>query len=640
MKIKRETITKIIVAAGTASVILFLLWFMFSGDNRELLISILKNDYKGEELRDKLNDFGVRGYITIIISTMLQVVSTFLPAEPVQVLAGLTFGFAVGVLCCAVGVLLGNTLIYLLQRLFGDKLRRFFTQNIGLDMEHIAKSSKITAIVFILYFLPVIPYGMICFFAAGTGMKYRRFALITLLGSLPSICIGVGLGYITVAYSWILAVVLFGIMAVVLLCLYCNRKKLFSKLNTFASSSKNLSKTTVQKANGFLLALLYNVLLCYYYMCGFRIRSVNKYGKQPEKPSIILCNHGSFIDFVYAETVLRKNHPHFVVARLYFYHRFLGWLLRKMGCFPKSMFTMDMECTKNCLRVLKNGEILAMMPEARLSTVGRFEDIQETTYSFLKKSRVPVYTVKIEGDYFADPKWGKGMRRGALVEVEFDILFTAEELAKLSIAEIKAGVEERLYYDEFRWLQSRPNVRYRNRNLAEGLENVLTLCPECGQKYTVYTKGRDVLCKNCGKLTSLDDRYGFTEDFRFRNFALWYHWQKDVLQQQILTDESFSLQSRVELRLPGNGRGLTRHGGDGLCILDRSGLRYVGTKDNEDIDVHFPIKQVYRLLFGAGENFEIYNGEEIFYFVPEIKQSSVDWYMTSMILYDEMKSGE
>ena len=94
--------------------------------------------------------------------------------------------------------------------------------------------------------------------------------------------------------------------------------------------------------------------------------------------------------------------------------------------------------------------------------------------------------------------------------------------------------------------------------------------------------------------------------------------------------------SRVELRLPGDGKGLTRHGGEGECTLNREGLTYRGTKDGETVNLHFDIQKVYRLLFGAGENFEIYNGTEILYFVPEEKRSAVDWYMASMILYDTM----
>lgn len=341
------------------------------------------------------------------------------------------------------------------------------------------------------------------------------------------------------------------------------------------------------------------------------------------------------MDFIYAAALVRKSKPHFITARLYFYNSILGFLLRKVGAFPKSMFAMDMENAKNCLTVLKKGEILAMMPEARLSTTGRFEDIQGSTCSFIKKSGVNVYTIKICGDYLADPKWGKGFRRGSLVEVEMDILYTAEQVKDMSQEQLKQGLEERLSYNEFQWLRQRPKVRYKSPRLAEGLENILTTCPSCGQKHTLTTKGEKIFCETCGYLTSLDHRYGFTGDFRFEDLTQWYDWQKALLEKEITENAGYALESKVELRLPGTGKGLTRHGGYGVCTLSRDGLTYRGTKDEENVQLHFSLQRIYRLLFGAGENFEIYDGTQILYFVPEEKRSAVDWYMASMILHDE-----
>jgi len=332
--------------------------------------------------------------------------------------------------------------------------------------------------------------------------------------------------------------------------------------------------------------------------------------------------------------LLRKYKPHFIVARLYFYNKFLRSLLRTVGAFPKSMFAMDMENAKNCLTVLKNQEVLAMMPEARLSTAGRFEDIQGSTYSFIKKSGVTVYTIKINGDYLADPKWGTGFRRGSVVEAELDLLYTAQQVKELSLEQLKRGIEARLSYDEFQWLQQRPKIRYRSRHMAEGLENILSVCPVCSQKHTLTTKKNKIFCAHCGYLTSLNNRYGFTEDFQFANLAQWYDWQKALLEEEITGNADYTLSSKVELRLPGTGKGLTRHGGYGVCTLNREGLTYTGTKDGETVSLHFSIQRIYRLLFGAGENFEIYDGTQILYFVPEEKRSSVDWYMASMILHD------
>ena len=397
---------------------------------------------------------------------------------------------------------------------------------------------------------------------------------------------------------------------------------------------KKASPTKVQPVNGFLMTVLYYGVRAYLFLCGVKLHTVNKVGK-PEGPAIVLCNHGSFIDFIYAAALLHKYKPHFIVARLYFYHAILGWLLRKVGAFPKSMFAMDLENAKNCLIVLKNNEILAMMPEARLSTTGRFEDIQESTYSFIKKSGANVYTIKISGDYLADPKWSKGFRRGACVEAEMDLLYTAQQIKTVPLEQLQHDIQQRLFYDEFQWLRQRPQLRYRSPRMAEGLENILTTCPICQSKHTLTTKKDRIFCEKCGYLTSLDQRYGFTGNFRFADLSQWYDWQLSLLKKEIAENENYALSSKVELRLPGNGKSLTRHGGYGICTLNRDGLTYCGTKDGETVELHFSLQRIYRLLFGAGENFEIYDGTQILYFVPEERRSAVDWYMASMLLHDQ-----
>ena len=628
---------KVNLLISVALIVLFVLLalFLLSGDNLALLKSLFIQELSGEELRDKLANFGVRGYITVAILSMLQIICTFLPAEPIQVLAGLTFGFPIGLACCAVGVFFGNSLIYLLYNTYGDGVRRYFVRKLHFDFEKVANSGKSAVIIFLLYLMPAIPYGMICFFAASIGIRWRRFILITFLSALPSVCIGVGLGHMALTSQWIVSVCVFLVIVAAAIFLAIKREWAFDKINNYADKLSRSSKNMVKDCHPLLLSILCCGLRVYFFLCGVRISSEIKCKQPPENPSIVLCNHGSFFDFFYAGRLLIKNSPHFIIARLYFYHKWLGRILKMVGGFPKSMFAMDMESVRNSLRVLKDGGMLAMMPEARLSTVGKFEDIQESTYSFLKKSNVPVYTIKISGDYFAKPKWGKGFRRGSLVEAELDLLFSPADLEAMSVEDIKRGVEERLYYDEFEWLKARPKVEYRSKCLAEGLENILAICPVCKKKHTITTDKRDILCEECGKLTSLDSRYRFAPDFCFENFAQWYEWQTEIIKTEIMENPDYSLVSAVELRLPSaDGKTLTRFAGRGVCTLDRSGLTYTGTRDDEPYEIHFTIQRIYRLLFGAGENFEVYNGSEILYFVPDERRSAVDWYIASMILND------
>lgn len=638
IKLSKRTKVTVLSVLFLAVLTALLTWLLFSGGNIEVIKSVFDTSLTKEEVQDRLSGLGFRGYITVTVLAMLQVVFTFLPAEPVQVISGIAFGFPIGLLCCTVGVILGNTLIFLLYRAYGNKLREYFVKNLHINFEKASTSKRIVLIIFILYFLPAIPYGMICFFAASVGMHYLRFITVTALGSIPSVCIGVGLGHVAIASSWAISIIIFAVIVILLIVVMAKRKAIFDRVNDFIDRSHGASKNDVRKYGAWRLALPYFISRIIFFFKGVRVKYTSKV-ENIEEPSIVLCNHASFIDFAYAGALLRKKSPNFIVARLYFYKSLVGNFLRSFGCFPKSMFALDLESVKNSLRVLKNNGVLAFMPEARLSTAGRFEDIQEGTYSFLKKIGVTVYTVKISGDYFAKPKWGKGLRRGAVVEAELDTLITKEEISSLSVEEIKARVEKRLYYDEFKWLDGHKDIKYRSKRLAEGLENILIKCPKCKQNYTICTKGHEIFCENCGKLATLDERYAFVDGTPFSNLAEWYDWQFEEIKREILENENYALRSEVEFKLPApDGKTMLYEAGRGVCTLDRSGLTYVGTKDGEEVTLHFPIKDIYRLLFGAGENFEIYVGQTIHYFVPSERRSAVSWYIASIILADMQKA--
>lgn len=642
IKIKKSSKIKLISALAMIPILVLLGLLLFTEENIALLHRVFTNDMTNEEIQMHLKGLGWRGQLTVSILSMLQVVIAVLPAEPVQVLAGLTFGFGMGTLFCMVGVLLGNTAIFLLYKLYGERMRQYFDRKLDIDLSTVASSKLLTLAIFILYFLPAIPYGMICFLAATTGMKYPRYIAVTMLGALPSVCIGVGLGHLALATSWILSVAVFAVLLVIIALIMIKKDFIFGKVNALIHTAKDpySSKTTVRKSYGeWKLSIGYFVFRL---LTFTKIKLCLKKPPEPiEHPSIVLCNHGAFIDFAYAGTILKKEKPHFIVARLYFYHRWLGFLLRQIGAFPKSMFAMDTESAMNCVRVIKGGGVLAMMPEARLSTVGKFEDIQPSTFDFLKKMGVTVYTIKIAGDYLAKPKWGKGIRHGSLVEAEMQKLFTPDELQALSVDEIRKRTEDALRYDEFEWLKAHPKLRYRSRRMAEGLENILTRCPVCGASYSIKTRGKRLFCEKCELSTEVNERYGFKDGLPFENFAAWYDWQVEKTASEIKGNEGYTLRAKVELRhASNNGKGLLSLAGKGECILTRDGLTYKGSEWGENVQKHFPTASIYRLLFGAGEDFEIYVGREIYYFTPEERRSCVDFYIASAIINDLQKTKE
>ena len=624
---------KWIAAIAMIPVLFLLASYLLTSENIEIIRTVFSADMTGDQAQEHLSGLGIRGQVTIAIMAMLQVVLAFLPAEPVQIVAGLVYEFWIGTLICTIGVVAGNTLIYILYKIYGDRMREYFDDKLDIDFSRAGASNKVTLVIFILYFLPAIPYGMICFLAATMGMKYPRYITVTVLGSIPSVCIGVALGHTALASSWILSVAIFLVLVALLAFVMHKREYFMGKINEYLAKKKEpySTKTTVESYPWRRLVIPYYIFrLC---VLGKMKIKFDRRVEKIEHPSVVLCNHGAFMDFCYAGTLLERESPNFIVNRMYFYKRLVGNILRSVGCFPKSMFTADLESAKNCIRVIKNSGVLAMMPEARLSTVGRFEDIQEGTYAFLKKMGVTVYVIKMRGDYLATPKWGHGIRRGSLVEAEIDLLFTPEELAEMEVCEIERRTLEAMRYDELAWLKTHPEVHYRSRRMAEGLENILTVCPRCGARYSIVTKGRTLRCSACDLETEVTDRYAFRDAVPFDNFAAWYEWQYDVMRREIEANADFSLTSRVELRHGSqDGKTMLTTVGEGTCTLTNEGLTYVGTRYGEEIEKHFPLSQIYRLLFGAGEDFEMYEGREIWYFIPEERRSCVDWYIASAIL--------
>lgn len=638
MKKGKVSKTKIIVAVVGVFLLAGILSLLLIGDNFQLFKEFFRKGITQEEIREIAQKFGWRGIVSIGLLSMLQVILMFLPAEPVQVIAGVSYGLWYGILICLAGVFIGNTIIYICYKIFGKGMREYYSRKIDIDWSSAKTVWGVSLIVFIMYLLPAIPYGMICFFAASTNLKYPRYIIITILGSAPSVLIGVALGHLAITASIIWAAVIFVILVTVVIIIYIKKDKLTSKINQFIKN-KNMpytSDTEVRKPNKFLYSMF--VFVCNIYLFfKFKVK-FNNTVKKIEKSSIVLVNHGSFIDFMYSMKFLRKYYPHVITARMYFYHKFMGTAMKKAGIIPKSMFTADFESAKNCMRVIKNKEMLLMMPEARLSTVGRYEGIQDVTAKFVHKAGVNVYVLKIHGDYFAMPKWGDGARRRARVECTLSELYSAEQLAKTDYETFKNTLDEVMYYDEYEWLAERPRLKYNKKTLAEGLEGVLYMCPKCGAECTGETSGRKIRCTACGAEAELDKRYGFIGGKPFADIRGWYDWQFSELEKQIAADENYVLESKVKLKHSSiGGKKCLRDAGEGVCRLDKSGLTYKGTDDGNEVEVHFNGNQVYRLLFGVNEDFEIYSGKEIYYFVPEDKRICVKWYLCSTAFKDYFK---
>ncbi|MBQ2662200.1 MAG: VTT domain-containing protein [Clostridia bacterium] len=636
-KTKKKSLLPVLLFIAILAVVVF----VFRREVVQLFSVLTDASMTNEEQREVLSlIFGTKGAVIFSALSALQIIIPIFPAEPFQVICGIGYGFAKAFLICMVGVFIGNSVIYLLSNAWGEKIAKYLDTHIEVDFTSAKIQNKLFPVIFLLYILPAIPYGMICFLAASSGLKYPKYISFTLVSSMPSVAIGIALGSLTIGlglYTGLLTLVL--LIALIILA-YRKRDKLTNAINQILKPYS--SATKVKKPNRFIYSVAKTVCSLLF-GSKIDIRLKNKIKLPDNEPCIVIGSHPSFLDWYYTALVFYPKKLNFITSRYYFFRRDLAFLIRNVGCIPKSMFSPDLECAKNMITVLRRNDTLALLPEAQLSTMGRFESIHQPTIDFIKNSALPVYFVQINGAYLAKPKAGNGIRRGARVEISAGKLFEKGETKAMSSSEVRDAVEKALYFNDFEWLNTQPDLHYKSSKLAEGLENLIYLCPKCRKEASLSTSGNTISCE-CGFTLTLNDRYTFTnENTPFKNQQEWYDFQVKEFEKEVQND-NFSLSSPVTLHLPSHdGKHIVEKAGTGICTLNKDGLVYKGTMSEEETTLTFPMDSVYRLLFGAGENFEIYKGSDYYYFAPENPKLSVKWYIASILLHKkhtEKKDGE
>ena len=99
-------------------------------------------------------------------------------------------------------------------------------------------------------------------------------------------------------------------------------------------------------------------------------------------------------------------------------------------------------------------------------------------------------TCRIEGAYFALPRWGKGIRTGRIACRVINT-YSRETLESMSAQEINQLLTQDLWEDAYE-RQALTPVPYRGRNRAQGLEHALYLCPCCQSQNTL--RGEETGC--------------------------------------------------------------------------------------------------------------------------------------------------
>ena len=117
---------------------------------------------------------------------------------------------------------------------------------------------------------------------------------------------------------------------------------------------------------------------------------------------------------------------------------------------------------------------------------------------------MPVVTLICHGHHVNSPFWNLHDRGVKPTEAEFTLLFTPEDLKRMSPEELNDKLVAAFQYDDFAWQKER-GIRTPYKGRAEGLHKVLYQCPACGREYHMASKGTELFCTACGKRWTMSE---------------------------------------------------------------------------------------------------------------------------------------
>ena len=284
---------------------------------------------------------------------------------------------------------------------------------------------------------------------------------------------------------------------------------------------------------------------------------------------IVLPNHSCGGDQFFVAFSFLKKQMYFVASEHAFRKKLLGAVMRyATGPISRVKGTVAASTVLSIMRYLRQGVPICIFPEGNRTWNGRSLPLHPTTAKLLRTSGVPVLTYRIEGGYLSDPRWSHSLRRGVLKGGVVHV-YQPEELKKMSLQEINERISADLWVDTDE-SQRREHIPYKGKKLAEGLEEALFICPQCGAVGTMKGRGNVFSCP-CGMRATYGEDGFFDEKAPFPSVAAWDDWQQKELHRRAEAGDIRLTDDGAEIWQLGEGHEMTLLG-KGTVALDKDGL--------------------------------------------------------------------
>ena len=261
-----------------------------------------------------------------------------------------------------------------------------------------------------------------------------------------------------------------------------------------------------------------------------------RYYSPKNKTFLLISNHTSSIDPAYIVFSLKNRYVRFVASDHVSRMGFPGFLLKTLcGIIIKRRDKSSDVLINDIIGTLKAGIPVAIFAEGNTSFNGETGFITENTGKMVKDSGVALVTFRFDNGYLLTARWSEKPKKGTLrcgVVNEY----SAEELAQMSVDEINEIIRRDTYVNAFEEQKKHPTV-YIGENMAEYLERILYVCPDCKTIGNLHSKDDFLKCDTCGYTVEYGQDAFFHNESNviFDNVLDWDRWQKKIWKKKVLS---------------------------------------------------------------------------------------------------------
>ncbi len=327
-------------------------------------------------------------------------------------------------------------------------------------------------------------------------------------------------------------------------------------------------------------------------------------------PCFVVFNHLSRIDHMYVMGACYPRVTNMMAGCSEFYRSKFSFIFGLNKVIPKKNYSPDNLAIQGVSKVIKKGGCVTFSPEGLASDYGGNKPVVPGTSKMFKHFKCPVYFCHLEGQYLQNTKVCLDERLGETYAT-MSLLFSKEDVEKLSVEEMDEIMNEKFRRNEYAWNKEKKIKWDTKGRICHRLEDFCYKCPKCGAEFTMKGEGDKITCSNCGNGATMDDYYQFHP---YENAVIpespfdWVEWERREIIKEIRENPDYRFEDDCQIGNLDEYKLLKNNKtsfivGEGKIWIDHKGLHYKGTRNGEPYEFTADYNNLYTLITEVDSSF-------------------------------------